>query len=247
MAARVVIAKIFLRAVRFFINCCISRSFRRCLYAPTDGGCTLLNRLFSHLHRVNDVVCTPLFHLCTRLLCSSWSSDSDDDPWCSRCRRSFRTERALEQHRELSSSHHICAEDCGFDGESQEELHEHWEETECFYLCRGCRVGYRPWWNYQQHLHDNNACDTCQKHFDNHINLQMVPHPCRDVISTKPANRTAPNITPACEPRVLGLLPPIFNNVRHADSSRSRQLHLRDQQTSSEQDGGTLLPVEEVR
>lgn len=98
--------------------------------------------------------------------------------YCSRCKRKFSSQQALQQHYHRSASHNRC-EVCGSDRSTWEELLEHHRTTKHRVVCQGCNDGNGMTWvprsqEYRDHLKEQNVCKSCQRHFDSTSNLDNV-------------------------------------------------------------------------
>lgn len=84
--------------------------------------------------------------------------------------------RALEQHRDNSSKHHVCGV-CPFDGKDRDDLHEHYQHTIHRIVCKGCNGGAGFAWDpllVSRPCEEDNVCDTCYKHFEAPNSLKQV-------------------------------------------------------------------------
>ncbi|OCK82209.1 hypothetical protein K432DRAFT_324652, partial [Lepidopterella palustris CBS 459.81] len=102
-----------------------------------------------------------------------------DDPECDRCDRSFGSQRALQQHIDDSSRHHIC-KICNYDADGRSDLLEHWRDVGCVKVCQGCLMGFLDW---SWHCRVDHVCPTCHCHQENENNLaqHMLVHLPRDL------------------------------------------------------------------
>ncbi|KAH9035783.1 hypothetical protein EDB85DRAFT_1943106 [Lactarius pseudohatsudake] len=118
--------------------------------------------------------------------------------YCDRCMRSFPHNRALEQHKEASSSHWACY-DCGLDFESYDARREHYIQSPNHHYCRECdkhfnskvsrmqHMDYQHWYcgvhdrafkseyGLQEHYRqssDHYFCVPCRELFDNYSGLE---------------------------------------------------------------------------
>ena len=142
--------------------------------------------------------------------------------YCNRCCRQFNNLSAYAQHTRDSSHHHECAK-CVFDAESWDDLCDHTREDGCGIVCQGGDGGLGEIWEagsrkYWQHVHEQNVCTICERHFDNSTNLQQVPSPTnRGCFSSHSDISKASNLSPREKHRVLSLLPDIQNLWRHGE------------------------------
>ena len=103
---------------------------------------------------------------------------ANSEAYCSRCKRKFSSQQALQQHFDDSTSHNRC-EVCGFDGSTWEKSLEHYRTTKHRVVCQGCDDGEGMIWvpgsqEYFDHLKEQNVCKTCQTHFESTSNLENV-------------------------------------------------------------------------
>lgn len=91
--------------------------------------------------------------------------------YCQRCDRDFVSIIARQMHWENHSAHNLC-DVCGFDGEDEDELEDHFRKEGCYtYLCYGCNTWFRDRSAFRAHQDAFVACHKCDKHCLNHNNL----------------------------------------------------------------------------
>ncbi|KAL1647690.1 hypothetical protein SLS58_002491 [Diplodia intermedia] len=84
--------------------------------------------------------------------------------YCVRCERHFSSIDARQSHWDNSSAHHICGV-CGFDGVDDDELEDHFEESNCYYgACDGCDHWFLTSHSLDQHFKAVVACEECDYH-----------------------------------------------------------------------------------
>ncbi|KAK7548204.1 hypothetical protein IWX49DRAFT_205852 [Phyllosticta citricarpa] len=103
---------------------------------------------------------------------------------CERCKRMFGSRSSREQHWEDSPNHFIClalhanGQRCTFDGESIEQLLQHYLVAHEFHSCRGCLQVFVDFKVYMKHLDEAFACSECQQHHnnENEVEQHMIQH-----------------------------------------------------------------------
>lgn len=98
--------------------------------------------------------------------------------WCNRCHKSYGSTQAFEQHLR-DSPHHFACPECAFDGWTWDQLLQHFRDDGCRIACRGCNDGGGAHWTshsnaYWHHVHDENVCTECERHFSSPHNLHQV-------------------------------------------------------------------------
>jgi len=127
-------------------------------------------------HYFDDLIgCVSFLNHCC---CSSFPDEAYRMAYCSRCERTFSSQRAIQQHYNDSASHNQC-EVCGFDGSTWEELLQHHRKTQHRIVCQGCDDGDGIIWvpgsqEYIDHLEEQNVCKSCEGHFESPSNLYHV-------------------------------------------------------------------------
>ena len=74
-------------------------------------------------------------------------------PWCTRCDRWFNTQRALEQHEDNSSNHHIC-HPCNVDFLSAWALVQHYVQSKRHAYCQQCDEHFESFAELYEHYDD---------------------------------------------------------------------------------------------
>ena len=83
--------------------------------------------------------------------------------FCSRCDRYFVSDRALEQHTENSSAHHICYS-CNKDFASRHALIQHWVQSPRHDYCQRCDEHFDDEDELEEHYDDEHfRCRSCGK------------------------------------------------------------------------------------
>ena len=83
--------------------------------------------------------------------------------WCDRCDRWFASERALEQHEDNSSMHHICRP-CNKDFLSEEALIQHYVQSTRHAYCQGCDEHFDSFGELYEHFDDAHYwCNLCSQ------------------------------------------------------------------------------------
>ena len=84
-------------------------------------------------------------------------------PRCDRCDRWFKNERALEQHKDDSSMHHICY-DCNKDFTSNLALIQHFTQSPRHQYCRSCDEHFDDWDDLYDHYDEEHYyCRICNQ------------------------------------------------------------------------------------
>ncbi|KAI0633176.1 hypothetical protein C8Q77DRAFT_1059001 [Trametes polyzona] len=85
--------------------------------------------------------------------------------YCARCERNFVSERALEQHKDDSSRHHICHE-CNKDFASSTALTQHYTQSPRHPFCKDCDELFDDWDELYEHYDEEHYyCDLCNMLF----------------------------------------------------------------------------------
>lgn len=83
--------------------------------------------------------------------------------YCDRCERYFSSYRALEQHIEDSSRHHVC-DDCDKDFTTEESLQQHWVQSPLHFYCQRCDEHFDDDDELEEHLEDVHwYCSDCNR------------------------------------------------------------------------------------
>jgi len=94
-------------------------------------------------------------------------------PYCDRCDRHFVNWRALEQHKENSSYHHICFDCDDKDFPTRSGLEQHWDQSSQHSYCRICDEHFDDEDELEDHYDDNHHyCRSCGKFFTNQRGLK---------------------------------------------------------------------------
>ncbi|KAI0698767.1 hypothetical protein C8Q76DRAFT_771882 [Earliella scabrosa] len=92
-------------------------------------------------------------------------------PECERCDRWFNTERALEQHKDNSSMHHICYP-CDRDFPTATGLTQHYIQSPRHAYCRWCDDHFSSFQDLYDHYDDAHwYCNLCDSTFRNELGL----------------------------------------------------------------------------
>ncbi|KAF7800183.1 hypothetical protein EIP86_011430 [Pleurotus ostreatoroseus] len=93
-------------------------------------------------------------------------------PHCFRCDRWFGSERALDQHLENSSAHHICYA-CDKDFTTAQGLDQHYTQSPRHYYCRHCEEHFDDDDELEEHYEEVHwYCSSCSKIFDSERGLE---------------------------------------------------------------------------
>ncbi|OSX58594.1 hypothetical protein POSPLADRAFT_1152612 [Postia placenta MAD-698-R-SB12] len=87
--------------------------------------------------------------------------------YCERCQRWFGSERALQQHEENSSMHHLC-DSCDRDFVSEHALIQHYVQSTRHHYCQRCDEHYSSQGNLDSHFESSHYwCPACNMFFKN--------------------------------------------------------------------------------
>ncbi|KAH9941425.1 hypothetical protein B0H21DRAFT_697029 [Amylocystis lapponica] len=137
--------------------------------------------------------------------------------YCDRCERYFTSDRALQQHVEDSSAHHVCYH-CDRDFTSSHGLVQHYVQSSQHHYCQRCEEHFEDDEDLEEHFEDDHHyCRVCNQFFRNDFGLQehnRQKHyycaPCRQYFqnqsnldshtrSSKHQPRAFPCCGPGCE------------------------------------------------
>ncbi|KAM5541067.1 hypothetical protein V8D89_005378 [Ganoderma adspersum] len=92
-------------------------------------------------------------------------------PRCDSCDRWFKNERALEQHKDDSSMHHIC-HDCNKDFASNMALIQHFTQSPRHHYCRSCDEHFHDWDDLYDHYDEEHYyCSICNQVYESELGL----------------------------------------------------------------------------
>ncbi|KAI0758801.1 hypothetical protein C8Q74DRAFT_1209351 [Fomes fomentarius] len=118
-------------------------------------------------------------------------------PECERCDRWFNTDRALEQHRDNSSMHHICYR-CDRDFTTAVGLIQHYIQSTRHPYCRWCDDHFDDFEELDDHYEDAHwYCDACDRCFRDEVGLhehRRQTHADRYCVPCKRMFRNANNL-----------------------------------------------------
>lgn len=101
--------------------------------------------------------------------------------YCDRCERSFGSNRALWQHKQDSSNHHIC-DDCDRDFASRQRLLQHYVDSSGHHYCKDCSEDFDNEDDLETHYEEEHTyCRRCgivsEPGFDGPNNLGLASPP----------------------------------------------------------------------
>ncbi|RDX45238.1 hypothetical protein OH76DRAFT_1388235 [Lentinus brumalis] len=93
---------------------------------------------------------------------------------CERCNRRFKTDWALQQHKDDSGMHNICSQ-CNLDFATDAALTQHYVQSPSHPYCQPCEAHFDDWADLYAHYNDAHYyCNKCNRVF--HVELGLHDH-----------------------------------------------------------------------